>query len=225
MTRTLHAATSAALDQPTLYPALLIRLDIEGDPLYMWTGPYDYTPSGTGDAMLDGITFTMGGHIAEFSSVIDSSDGSQPVSITLPGIDPNDVALKQIIWDARIWQFKPAYIWLALLDDNSAIIGTPIRLKTARIDTIEYQGLATEAKLICTIEGHQAWAGEALNSRWSEQKLIDPTDTSNNYVATLANKQPTLGSTGSTFPTNATSSGGGGYYNGRYNQGFDVNAA
>lgn len=200
MSRDLHALTESALLGATLFPALLLRLDIKDDPIYVWTGPYDYSPSGTGDASLDGLTFLLGGHVAEFSSITDSADGSQPVSITLPGIDPDSSALKEIIWDSRLWQFRPAFIWLALLDEDSQIIGKPIRIKTGRIDNIEYQGLETEARLICTIEGFNAWASEPLNSKWSHQKQFDATDISNDFTATLANTQPTLGSVGSSFP-------------------------
>jgi hypothetical protein len=45
----------------------------------------------------------------------------------------------------------------------------------------------------CMVESAQAYAGEALNTRYSEQAELDATDNSQRYVWQLANQNPTVG--------------------------------
>lgn len=193
MARDLHPATATALFAPTLYPAWVIRLDIKDDPVEVWTGLQPYAPSGTGDASLDGITFDPVGAVGQISALVDSAEGSQTLALDLPGIDLQSDALKQFVWDARTWQFRSAWVWLALLNESGAVQGRPIRFKTGRMDNIYVRSSEGEGLLTCEIESHQAYAGEALTSRYSEQKEIDSTDTSQDYVHALANMQPNLG--------------------------------
>lgn len=193
MARDLHPATATAIQAKTIYPAWVVRLDIKDDPLQVWTGMVDYFPSGTGDSSLDGVAFEAVGAIGQIGALVDSAEGSQTLALDLPGIDLQSDALKQFVWDARVWQFRSAWVWLALMNEAGQVQGRPIRFKTGRMDNIYVRSSEGEGLLTCEIESHQAYAGEALTSRYSEQKEIDSTDTSQNYVHALANMQPNLG--------------------------------
>lgn len=215
MARDLHPATAAALEAATIYPAWVVRLDIKDDPLEVWTGLRDFTPSGTGDAALEGRTYEGVGLIGQIGAIIDSAEGSQAVSLTLPGIDPNGDALKQFVWDARVWQFRQSWIWLALMDAAGAVIGRPIRFKTGRMDRVYARSTEDGGELVVDLESHQVYAAQALTSRYSEQTDIDTSDTSQRFVHDLANRQPNLGapggvSTPGTGVTGGARGGGGG---------------
>jgi len=220
MARQLHVDTRAALLASSVFPAWVVRLDIQGDPLYAWTGLRDYSPVATGDASLDGVVYEGVGHIGQVGNIIDSVEGSQAVSLTLPGIDLADDALKQFVWDARVWQFRRAWMWIALMDETGSVIGRPIRFKTGRMDRVRAGSEGGEGSLVVDLESHQAYAAEALTSRYSEQIEIDSTDTSQRYVHDLANRQPSLGVAPTPFTvapgTPETGGGGGGGGGGGY---------
>ncbi len=207
MTRPLDAATSTALGQVIVPVAAIVRLDILADPLYCWTGIGDLVFAGgaTGDTALDGFTYKGTGAAAEFSSFSDGVGGSDVLEITFPGVDLNDVLLKQLLTDRRRWQFRRAWIWLVLLDPvTDVIVGKPFRVKSGRMDTMPI----TDNIVKCRVEGQQSYGDEPLGTRYSEARDINPTDVSQNYVHSLANMTPNLGKPSATV-SGATGGGGG----------------
>jgi hypothetical protein len=201
MARTIDTSTAAALLLNVIYPVFIIRLDIVNDPVYIHTGIGSLTfAGGSGyDPNLVGFTFLGVGNIGEIGSVTDSIDGSQTMNLSLPGVDLTMDYLHQIINNADLWQRRQAWVWLATFDNTGALIGKPIRIKTGRMDQmpIEIDPDSHKGTLSVSIESQQAYSGEALFSRYSEQSQIDATDTSENFVAALANKVPEIGNTSS----------------------------
>lgn len=195
MTRPLHSATRAELDSQIITPVWIIRLDIKDDPVYVWTGLGARTFPGSGDAALEGLTFEGIANVGDIGAVTDAKEGSSSLRLALPGVDITDLALRQVVFDERTWQFRGAWIWVALLSASGTVIGQPVRIKKGRMDnmTHEEDAASGEGTLSVEIESHQAYAGEALNTRWSEQPEVDPTDTSQDYVWALANQSPVLG--------------------------------
>jgi hypothetical protein len=196
MSRPLHADTSTALAKPIIPLAAIVYLDIENDPLYVWTGLGDlvFTPAQTGDTGLDGFTFKGGGSILELSGVSEGAGGSDSLEIAFPGVDPTQPLWKQLMVDKRRWQFRRALVWLMLLDkDTGAIAGKPFRIKTGRMDEFPYEENQGKGFYKCVIEGQQAYANDALHSRYSEQIDIDPNDTSQRWVHNLANMSAQIG--------------------------------
>jgi len=193
--RPLAPATDNALEAPTVTLVYIVRLDIEGDPILVWTGYGDQLIDGTGDDALDGLTFSGITHlVGEVGAAADGQGGSAALELALPGVDLQDEAMRQVVYDRRRWQYRRAWVWMAFLDEEENIIGRPFRLKTGRIDKMPVEedddGTGT---VKCRIESQQAYAGEALASRYSETKELDPTDTSQDYVWSLANMEPNIG--------------------------------
>lgn len=191
--RDLDPATEAAVDASIVYPAWLFRLDIEGDPVIVWTGARDYTPTGTGDPALDGFTFERVGNIGDIGNIVDGRGGSQALNLRLPGVDLNDDALKQVVKDKRKWQFRQAWVWIATLDANYNVVGVPFRVKTGRMDRMNVGKGRKGSYVNLVIESHQAYASEVGNQKYSELRDFDPTDTSQNYVHDLANRVAIIG--------------------------------
>ncbi len=190
-------ALSAALDGPTLNMAYILRLDIETDPVFAWTGMGDLTfaPGATGDSALDGQTFAGITHlVADIGATQDQRGGTNGLEISLPGVDLTDEAMRQVVFDRRKWQFKPGWLWLVFLDDNGAVIGKPVRLRSGKMDMMVVSESDDGTGIIkCTVESQQAYASEPLASRYSEQANVDPADTSQKYVWQLANMSPIIG--------------------------------
>lgn len=178
----------------------------------------------TGDPSLDGKTFKGLGTIAEISNISDGIGGSDAIEIAMPGVDPFQPAMRQLITDRRRWQFRRAVVWMLALDpDTDAIVGKPFRVKTGRMDRMPYTEGRDGGVIKVRIEGQQAYGNEPLNTRYSEQVDLDPNDNSQQWVHHLANITPELGikteipGAGNTGAS--VSIGGGSGFNGSRNSG------
>jgi len=200
MSRDLDPTQDTELEQGLIRPAWIIRLDIKDDPVQVWTGVGQLIVSGSGDTALDGFTFEGISDIGEIGAIKDTERGSGALKLKLPAVDIDKILLDQIINVPRIWQFRNAYIWFALLDTANNIIINPFRVKTGRLDSISLTDDGSKGTAETTIESHQAYISRALGASYSEQKEIDATDTSQDFVHDLANKTPGI---------SANTSGGG----------------
>ncbi len=196
MVRPLDSATAAAVGNPIIPLAAIVRLYIVGDPLLAWTGLGDlvFGAGATGDPELDGATFKGIGSIIELAGISEGVGGTDGLAITLPGVDLNNLAMKQVIRDRNLWQFQRGLVWLMLINpDTGAITGKPFRVRTGRIDSMPYRQQNGEGSITAVIEGQQAYGTEALNSRYSEQPDININDTSQKWVWNLANMSAIIG--------------------------------
>lgn len=197
MTRPLDPATKTALGGKDLPFAALVYLDILDDPLIVWNGLGDLTfgAAETGDSSLDGKTFAGTASVIQISSISEGVGGSDALEISMPGVDPYQPAMRQLITNRNRWQFRRAVVWLMALDpETDAIAGKPFRIKTGRMDRLPFKednrGVGT---IVCRIEGHQAYGNIPLGTRYSEQRDINPNDISQNFVHSLANMSPEMG--------------------------------
>lgn len=197
MARTLDTSTAAALITSPLYEVWFVRLDVVGDPVYINTSLHNITfPGGSGyDPAIVGFLFTGIANLGSIDAVTDSVDGSQTVTLTLPGVQLANDYLHQIINNADLWQRRNAYIWMATFDNTGALVGKPFRVKTGRMDkmpiTIDPDSGTGTIQL--QIESQASYSGEALNTRYVDQPIIDSSDTSQRFVSDLANKVPAIG--------------------------------
>jgi hypothetical protein len=127
-------------------------------------------------------------------------------------VDITDVAARQVIYNHNAFRFKQAWVWLVLFDDvTGAIIGKPFRLKTGRIDQIPYtEDTGGKGILKARIESQAAYAEGSLNTYYSEQRDIDSTDNSQDWVAALSNQTPGIGQQNDPSGSTPASIGGGG---------------
>ena len=176
-------------------PVYFCWLDIASDPVWAWTGTYPIDMgSGNDDPLLDTQTFLAVGAMAEIGSVEDSENGGSPLQIRFPAVDPALPLFKQIISDAREWQYRDAVFWFSYVDGDGILLYEPRRLRTGKIDNLKLIHPEDDAVIALEIAGHTAHAQRALESRYIEQReLVDPTDSSQDWVHDLANKNPTLG--------------------------------
>jgi hypothetical protein len=208
MARSLDTATAAAIVSPSIYPMWLVRLDFVGEPVYIHTGIGNITFTSGYDAPLNGLTFLGIGNVGSIGAITDAIDGSQSVTLTLPGVDLSNDYLHQINVNSDLWQRQLAYLWLATLDSNGNMLGKPARVKSGRIDQLNISIDPNSGGTIeVIIESQQAYAGQALGTRYIENKKIDTSDNSQAYAYDLANKVPTIGQTSSNASSQLISGG------------------
>lgn len=197
MTRSIDATTLTAITQPVIYLVWLIRLDIVAEPVYINSGMIDmFFGSGLGyDPALVGLTFKGIGAIGTIDTVTDSTDGSQALNLNLPGVLLGGDYLNQFITNADLWQHYPAYVFCATTDSSGNLLGKPFRVKSAQMDqiTMAVDPDNQTGTLTVALESQQAYSGEALFTRYSEQIDIDNTDTSQLLSAAIANAVPGIG--------------------------------
>lgn len=226
MSRPLEPAVKTALDKPILPLAAIVYLDILDDPLFAWSGFGDlvFAAGQTGDISLDGKTFKGTGTIIEVSAVSEGMGGSDALEISMPGVDPYEPLMRQLVTNRNRWQFRRAVVWLMLLDpDTDAIVGKPFRIKTGRMDKMPYSETDEAGVIKVSIEGQQAYGNAPLGTRYSESRDIDPRDNSQSWVHSLANMtaaigqataQPGTGGAGGSFSGGSGSGSGSGGGNG-----------
>ncbi len=213
MSRNLEPATRAAVEKSIIPFAIIVRLDILGDPLFAWSGIGDlnFAINETGDPALDGNSFDGTGNLIEVGTVSDSVGGSDALEITLPGVNIQDPILRQVIYNRNRWQFRRAWVWAMILDeDTGAIAGKPFRLKTGRMDAMPYSEGSEGGTVTCRIEGMQSYGDQPLDTRYSEQPYLNPNDISQSWALSLANMSAALGQP-SAIPAQTQTSGGGSY--------------
>ena len=99
-------------------------LDILGDPIRVTTAPYDIAFSSTGDADLDGHTFSAVNHeMISVGQVTLKEGGAETVTCTLSGLIGVDTTLLNQIGDKTNWQGRVARLWQMQLGEDLAQIG------------------------------------------------------------------------------------------------------
>lgn len=193
--RDIAAPVATAFGAAVVNIAWLLRLDIDQDPVYAWTGlgPLVIPPGTYTDTRLNGITFEGLANIGEIGKISDGVQGSQAVRLSLPGIQLTDDALRQIVYDQRKWQGLPGYLWVVPLTDAGALWGQPVRAKTGRMDNLKVEKRKGTGLVRIDLESFNSYSQQGLMTRYSEQKELDATDTSQTWVHDLANKLAGIG--------------------------------
>lgn len=169
-------------------PVVIAYLDIQGDPIAMWTGNGDFMPSGTSDEVLNGKTFLRSESFADISEIETNQGIGGPVTISLKANDLDESALRQVVRDKRLWLGRRAYIWLGLYDDDAKqVLSDPIRMRSGIITEAETPRSSNVTVLNFTIDS------DLQNAKGAEFLLIShpnaaPGDTFTSFMLELANK-------------------------------------
>lgn len=201
MSRSLNAQTTTALQERIVRPVLIGRLDILNDPVYSWTGPGLFAPTGSGDAALDGNTYDPSEAFIEISAIKEDQGIGSPVTISAKAHLDSEPLLRQIVRDRRAWRGRPAYLWIGLLDDNeNAVIPYPTRIKTGVMTNMLIRREPESAQIDIVIDTDLGNARSA-EFRWVDHSRYHPDDTWSSYILKLAN-QPLGAERGQVGPTN-----------------------
>jgi hypothetical protein len=129
-TRDLTAGVLSAIVAGTVRPAIFYEGEfVDGDTgaqafLRLWTG--------IGPLSWDGKTWLGGGKLLKLSPLEETREiKAVGFSVTISGIASADVQRAL----AGIRQNRPGRLWLALLDESSAVIPDPYQLQRGKLDT------------------------------------------------------------------------------------------
>ena len=188
MSRDLTNETQDALQEPSVRPVLIGRLDILSDPVYAWTGPGLFVPTGSGDSALDGNSYDPAEAFLDLSAINEDQDIGGPVTITAKAHLSNEPLLRQLVRDRREWRARPAYLWLGLLDENEqAVIPYPTRIKTGVMTSMLINRDAENASVDITIDSDLGNSRSAA-FRWLDHSRFHPGDNWSSYILRLANR-------------------------------------
>lgn len=186
--------------------ALLIWFDFKSEPVGVWTGATSIMPMGTGDSLLDGVTFEpiANGLPVDIGGNQFNYGGSEELEIKLamPNLPPED--LMGSILDTDEYQGRTAVMWRALMTTLPSAT-TPAewqfrRVRAGSLDNVKIHNDGTNHIFSISIEAHASMISSATGSTYLDQPRLDPTDASQNFAVSIANNPQTPGG-GSSAPT------------------------
>jgi hypothetical protein len=202
-----------AIEQPILYLRWICYLDIVGDPVRATTGLYEKTFSGTGDADLDGDTYTpYPSELVSVSDVKHDESGSDQVSVSLSGLIVNNSTLLNVIGNRSNWQGRTARLWWYVVDENETQVGEIYSYYTGYMNDVTINGSPESQTIVLSIENYLVSLSVTASKTYQMQKEYDSGDESASRSIAAANGANKSGIN--------TMSGGSGY-KAEFGMGFD----
>lgn len=206
---------AAALEADIIKPVFFAFLDIDGDPVRANSSGHDITPSGTGDADLDGHLFIGIGHMfVDISSVKVTDQGTETVTATLSGLPEIDEDTLNLIGDAATWQTRLARLWRVIRDASNTQQGGFQPYYTGYMTSLEIGGDDEGQTVTVAIETYLAAFSAAPNRSYLDQGRYDAGDLSPKAAIAIVNG--VSGVVGNT-PNTPSYGGGGGFLEQREN--------
>lgn len=178
MSREISSLTLAAGKADVARPVILVRLDFLSGTVRATSAPFDVTH--------DGETYTGVGNLGAMSAVPEGAElQSYAVELTLSGIPPELVSMAL----ADKYQGREARLYLALLDEEYRVTGTPLLIFRGQMDTLDIE-LGKTATLTLTVQSRMAdWERPRLRRYTHEdQRALYPEDKGFEFVGQMAEK-------------------------------------
>jgi hypothetical protein len=183
-----NLAAQGAIAQPIIHPVFVGFLDILGDPIRATTAPYSIAVSGTGDADLDGHTFSaVDATFVGVSPVQNKEGGSSTVTVTLSGLIGIDSDLLNQIGNKANWQGRTARLWQMMYDENLQRVGNIWPFYTGYMNVPRIVGDATQQTIVIEVESYLAFLKQASGRSYLSQNEYDPGDLSAEASIAVAN--------------------------------------
>lgn len=192
----IDATVQGIISAPAITTAWCARLDFRSETVCLWTGMGSIAPTSSGDYLLDGQTFDSitDGVVTDLGENSFSLSGSEELVVTMAIPASPSTAISASSVYPNEYQSRPVTIWRALLWPQANPLAPPIwlfrRIRSGSMDKIEITNDGTSHNFALTIESHQSRISNASNSSYLDQKRFDPTDTSQDYAASIANGDP-----------------------------------
>lgn len=177
--------------------AWFIWLDVVGDPIRAADFFENVTFASTGDADLDGNTFTaVGSGVIDVGDVSNSDSGSDTLLVTLSGIDGIDTDLLDAIGDTSKWQGRTARLWFQIYDPTGVTAqGAIVPYYTGYMSKVSITAKPADDQsqtpasqtILLSIENYLAFSTQASNRSYLNQADYDAADTSASASIAAAN--------------------------------------
>jgi hypothetical protein len=204
-------AAKAQLGRSYKAPAWFMFADVLGDPLRATTYGKAITFSGTGDADLDGQTYSVptDKRVLSVGNVGFGEGGSDTLSVFLSGIVTIDTTLLNAIGDRSKWLGRAFRLWALIFDETGTQQGAICEFYTGVMAGVDIHPSAKRQTIELKIENYLALAlSQGSNRGYLCQSEFDAADTS--AAATLAAANNARGPGGATIAAGGGGGGGGG---------------
>lgn len=178
MARDISAVTAAAGKAPVARPVFLVRLNFVSGVVRAASTPFDIAH--------EGETYLGLGALGAISAVQEGAElQSYAVQLTLTGI-PSDLVSIAL---ADQYQGREAKVWLALLDEQHRVVGTPLLIFRGRMDTMDLE-LGETATMTLTVQSRLGdWERPRIRRYSNEDQQAEyPGDRGLEYVSQMAEK-------------------------------------
>ncbi|HEY5054664.1 MAG TPA: hypothetical protein VII58_00800 [Acidobacteriaceae bacterium] len=176
MPRDISTGMAAPLATNYIRPCFLLIITFRSQTVYAW--------SGVGDLIYAGNTYKGIGDLGKFAPIVESDEPQAfGNSVTLNGIDP--ALLSESMND--IQQGAPAAVYLAVLDSNGAIYGTPYPAFVGTVDQPIVEVSTKTLSITLALENKLANLMRANQIRYTQacQGILAPGDTFFQFVEGL----------------------------------------
>ncbi len=178
--RSISAAMAAAIVQPVIRPAALIKIAFDSGTVAWWTGfgPISYL----------GDTYLPTGNLVSISGVKEQSGiKSSGVTIKLSGIKPETVALMQ----SEPYLGRPCWIYRALLNDQDGFDADLVALRFyGRLDDISGECGKSASFSISVRSRLSDWERErTLRYTDADQQKLYPGDQGMEFIPQLSQRK------------------------------------
>jgi len=179
MSRSIDAATITALEQGVVKWLVLVKIEFDGGTIAF--------NSSLGDVDYGGDTYIGFGTLGSVSRIEESGElNPQKYNITLSGVNP--AVLTAVLNEDYL--NRTAICYIAALDDDNAIIGTPINYFDAKVDSVSANFGKTANISIIARDKLADW-NRATIERYTDQdqQARYPGDKGFEFVTEIANKE------------------------------------
>ena len=199
---------------PVVRPVFVGFLDIKDDPVYGWTGPGVFAPTGTGDPDLDGNVFTSVEGAVEISDFVENMGSGRPISLTFSAPDNDARIVRQIVRDRRAWQLRRAKLWLFFFSgDQVSVLPEYQQLFSGVIAQAQMSRRPGEAATIIIDLDTDLRGAFSAEARLTDLPRFRPDDKFSSFMVPLASG-PIASATytsGHVYPGRVRGGGGGGF--------------
>lgn len=182
------AAAGTQIASGGFIPAWVAYLDIVGDPVRATTARMSLTFSGTGDADLDGQTYSaVDPTVIDIGGVKNQEGGSETLTCSLSGIVGPDTDLLNAIGNTANWRGRPARLWSIIYNPDFVQQGAVWAYYTGRMSAVRLIGSPDAQTVQMDIENYLASLKQASGRTYMDQEYFDPADHSAKYKIAVAN--------------------------------------
>lgn len=178
--RDIDVDVAANLQEKFVNVAILAQLQFDSETVYMWTG--------VGNLSWNGDTYIGGGNLIGISTVEETQElQAKGLQVSLNGISSSLISLA---FNERV-RGRPFRMWLACLNDDRTIIGTPYRLFTGMMDVMSSADDGQTASISLTVENSLIIGQRNKVQRYTsvDQKKKYPADTGLDRINQLQDKE------------------------------------
>lgn len=182
--RDLHVDLAAALEEPDIFPAILVEIDSADGFVRAFTG--------TGALSWDGKTFTGTGDLGSISAIDETAElKANGIRFEFSGVPA--AYISYALTNAE--QGRSAKAWLACFDAGAAMYGDPYEAFSGLTDVPSIEDGGDTATVAITAESRLSDQERARVRRLTpeDQKLTDPTDKGFDFVAGLQEAEVIFG--------------------------------